>query len=551
MSEHLRNLPVYLGGHLTITLVALLAGLAISLPLAIAVIRRPRARYLALTAAGVIQTVPSLALMALMVPLIIYSGLQDAGVSALGMVPAIVALTLYSTLPILRNTVTGLREVDAGVVEAAHALGMTPRQVLWQVELPLASPVIVAGIRTATVWTVGIATLATPVGQTCLGNYIFTGLDTNDWGAVLFGCLLAAGLAVALDALVGLAEGAARAGDRKRGGLAVAGLALIFAGGLALPALQPQVEQVEGLAEVRVGSKNFTEQHVLGQAMALCLAEVGVPVDRREGLGSTSAFRFLASGELDAYIDYSGTIWATVLAREGVAPADEVLATVARELESEHGVVMLGRLGFENTYAVTMRRERAAELGVETVEDLVARAGELKIGGSTEFFGRAEWTKLRDTYGLNVAARREYNPNLMYAALKSGEVDVIVAFSTDGRIAAFDLVVLRDTLHVFPPYDAVLLVSQAAMQRPKVVKALRQLIDNVPVDVMRQANASVDLAGNTPRAAAEQLLDSLTSVDASLAGALRRLEAASGRASGKQAAAIRRAIRATTAAREE
>lgn len=550
MEEHLRNLPVYLGGHLTITLIALVAGLAFSLPLAILVARRPRARYVALTAAGIIQTVPSLALMALMVPLLDLSGIPDAlGIPALGMVPAIIALTMYSTLPILRNTVTGLLEVDSGIVEAAHALGMTPRQVLWRVELPLAAPVIVAGIRTATVWTVGIATLATPVGQSCLGNYIFQGLQTRNWGAVIFGCVVAAVLAVILDGLVGLGESAARERKRIRGVVAAALLGVIFLAGLVLPSFRPGAEQLEGTRPVRIGSKDFSEQYILAHAITLTLEQAGQPVERKESLGSTVAFDALASGEIDAYVDYTGTLWATVLKREQVASAKEVLAVTA-ELKAKHGVVCLGRLGFENTYAVAMRRERAEELGLKTIEDLKARAPELSVGGDPEFFARAEWRKLRDTYGLNFRQQQEYNSTFMYEAVRSGDVDVIVAFSTDGRIAAYDLAVLTDTLHVFPPYDAVLLVSEETTRRPAVMQALKPLLGNISVDTMRSANAAVDLEKDSPRDAAAELLQGLAPIDASLATALRRLRAAGGRATGDQAAAIRAAIQAVEAARQ-
>src|SRR5579862_7472922 len=196
-ADRLAELPGYLGGHMLLSTTSLLVGLAISLPLGILVSRRPRWSEPVLGLAGVIQTVPSLALLALMVPLL--GGM-------IGFVPAFIALTLYSILPALSNTITGIRGVDPALVEAARGLGMNDRQVLFRVELPLAAPVIIAGIRTATVLVVGTATLVTPVGGVCLGNYIFAGLESMNHLATVFGCVLAAVLAIALDQLVRLLE---------------------------------------------------------------------------------------------------------------------------------------------------------------------------------------------------------------------------------------------------------------------------------------------------------------------------------------------------------
>src|SRR5262249_34879116 len=184
--------PEYLGAHIVLSLSALGLGLALSLPLALVGLRSPRFRSLLLGAASVIQTIPSLALLALFYPLLLAlsllsKALVGAQFSALGFLPSLLALTLYSMLPILRNTVTGLDGIDPAVKQAAMGVGMTPAQSLWQVELPLALPVIMAGVRTASVLVIGTATLSTPVGQTSLGNYIFTGLQTQNWIFLLFG----------------------------------------------------------------------------------------------------------------------------------------------------------------------------------------------------------------------------------------------------------------------------------------------------------------------------------------------------------------------------
>ena len=187
------------------------SGLLVSLPLAIAARNRPVLRGVLLGLASIVQTVPGLALLALFYPLLLaLAALSLAwfgfGFSAFGFLPAVLALALYSMLPVLRNTITGLHGVEPAILEAAQGVGMTPRQSLFKVELPLALPVMMAGIRTAAVWVIGTATLSTPIGQTSLGNYIFAGLQTQNWVFVLFGCLAAAALALGVDQLLALIE---------------------------------------------------------------------------------------------------------------------------------------------------------------------------------------------------------------------------------------------------------------------------------------------------------------------------------------------------------
>lgn len=484
-------LPEYLGWHVLLSLSALVLGLLISLPLAIAAARSPRLRWPVLALASLIQTIPSLALLALFYPLLLaLSALSEAsfgrGFSALGFLPSLLALTLYSVLPILRNGVAGLTGVDAAISEAADGVGMTPRQKLFQVELPLAAPVIMAGIRTAAVWTIGAATLSTPVGQTSLGNYIFAGLQTENWVFVLFGCAASAVLALAADQLLGLVETGART---RRRGLAIAGVVGLLVGAGA--ALAPLVN-FHGQATYTVGAKNFSEQYILAELMAARLEHTGAVVSRKEDLGSAVAYRALAAGEIDVYVDYSGTLWTNVLGRADNPGRQAVMTQLTAELKRRDGVLVLGSLGFENAYAFVMRPDRAKALGVASLADLARGAPRLKLGSDLEFLSRPEWKAVDAAYGFSFRSERAYQPTFMYRALAGGEADVISAFSSDGRIAADNLVVLTDPKGAIPPYDAVILISPKAAADPRLVAALRPLVGKVPVEAMRAANYSVD-----------------------------------------------------------
>jgi osmoprotectant transport system permease protein len=428
----------------------------------------------------------------------------------------VIALTLYALLPILRNAITGLRGVDAAVVEAARGLGMTSGQLVRIVELPLAAPVIAAGIRTATVWTVGAATLATPVGQQCLGNYIFAGLQTRNWEMLVVGVAAAAGLAMLLDAILAAFERALA--SRRRPWPPLIAFALVVVLGLGvlprLPSAEPGVSvaarptSVRAVTRVRLGAKTFTEQYVLVEVMRQRLAAVGIAVEVAESLGSTVAFDALATGAIDAYVDYSGTLWVTQLRRAPDVPRWRLLAELDGWLAREHGIRSLGRLGFENAYALAVKRTTAARLGLVTIADLAPHASALGLGGDYEWFGRAEWSAVRDGYGLRFARTSTFDPSLLYDAVARDSVDVIAGFSSDGRIAAHDLVTLADPQGALPPYDALILLGPRVASDPGVACALEPLRDAITVDLMRRANLMVDrdVDKATPAAAATWLL---------------------------------------------
>jgi osmoprotectant transport system permease protein len=499
--EQLALLPGYLTAHLQLTLFALLAGTALSIPAGIAITRSRRFERPVLAVASVIQTVPSLALLAVMVP-----ALSAIGLRSIGFLPAFIGLTLYSVLPVLRNTVTGLAGLDPALTEAARGVGMTARQQLWRVELPLALPVILAGLRTSTVWTVGMATLSTPVGAPSLGNYIFAGLQTRNLTAVLVGCVAAALLALVLDGLVRALGAAVLARTRSSLVAALAALSLLYAHA----AITFVAANGEGSPRMVVGAKTFTEQYILSRILATTIERAtGRPVDVVSSLGSTVAFDALRAGDIDAYVDYSGTIWATIMRREAAGvDRQTVLDEVSRFLKAEHGIDVVGALGFENAYAMVMRRARADDLRVRTIADLAPHASRLAVGGDYEFFQRPEWRAIQESYALRVREQRSMDPSLMYEAVANDQVDLISAFSTDGRITALDLVVLEDERHAIPPYDAVILASsRLTRDHPDAVTALRGLSGSIDAERMRRMNQAVDQDGKSPEAVAAEFLE--------------------------------------------
>jgi osmoprotectant transport system permease protein len=375
--------------------------------------------------------------------------------------------------------------VDPACLEAADGVGMTGRQKLFRVELPLAAPVIMAGIRTAAVWTIGMATLSTTVGQTSLGNFIFSGLQTENWISVLTGCAAVVVLALIVDYALGLIEAAAVRRDAWR--MAI-GLAVLMVG--TAVAVTPMLSSQT--ASYVIGAKNFSEQFILAELMAKRLEGAGRKVARKQGLGSAVIFRALASGDIDACVDYSGTLWANVMERRDAPPRDVMLDELTRFMRERYGVTVLGALGFENAYALAMRRDRAAAAGIATIADLAPQTPRLKLGSDIEFLSRPEWAVLKQAYGLAFAEEKSFNPTFMYRALADGSVDAISAFSSDGRIAADNLMVLADVKGAIPAYDAVILISPRRSNDQVLRRALEPLIGAIAVETMRQANYMLD-----------------------------------------------------------
>jgi len=492
LSEQLALLPGYLAAHVRLVVVALVVCFCSCVPLGVLATRHRRVERYVVGVASVVQTIPALALLAAMVPL-----LGALGAPAIGVLPALIALTLYAALPLLLSTITGIREIAPELIESALAVGMTERQRLWLVELPLSLPYVIAGTRTAAMWSVGMATLSTPIGAQSLGNFIFSGLQTRNHAATLVGCVSAALLALVLDALIRLVQHGLRRRHKLalRGGLAGLGAFVAFTLATAL------VGAFAGERPLRIGAKPFTESVLLAQLLAARAEAAGARAEVLDSLGSSVLFDALATGDLDAYVDYSGTLHTTVLGKQ--SPAGDrkgLIASLRRELEQERGVRVVAALGFENTYCLALRAADASAHGWHTISELAPYSASLSIGGDYEFFAREEWRSLTRVYGLRFSEQRSMDPTLMYQAVRERQVDVISAYSTDGRIAAYGLTVLEDDRHVIPPYDALVLARRGlAEQAPRVLESFRGLEQRIDAATMRELNRQVDELGRSPR----------------------------------------------------
>ncbi len=483
--------------HVLLVGASTLAAIVIGVPFGVLAARRPRLGAPVVWIANVVQTIPSLAMFGFLLPLPLVGGL--------GARVAIVVLILYALLPVVRTTIAGIRGVDAALVEAGTALGMTPRQLLWRVQLPLAVPSIVAGIRVAAVIGVGTATIAAAVGAGGLGEYIFRGLSMVDPTVILAGAVPAAILALGVDGALLTAERALR-GTRRARRTTIAALAVAVA---VLGAAAAYGARPAGRDVIRVGSKNFTEQIVLGEILAQQLERAGFTVERRLNLGGTFICdRALRGGDIDVYVEYSGTADTAVFKEPVETDPARVLERI-RSRYADGGLTVLPPLGFENTFAILVRGDDARRLRLRTIEDAAQAARAWKAAFGYEFLQRADgYPGLSQKYGLAFAAPpRAMDLSLIYRALAERQVDLIAGDATSGLIAAYDLVMLEDNRHYFPPYDAVPVARAAALlKHPSMRDALDRLAGRISVADMRRMNQAVDAGRQDPAAVARQFL---------------------------------------------
>jgi len=488
-----------LGQHVALVLASTLVAIAVGVPVGIIAARRPRLGGPLTAAAGLVQTIPSLALFGFLLPLPFIGGI--------GARTALVALILYALLPIVRTTIAGLQSIDPSILEAADAMGMTARQRLRHVELPLALPSIIAGVRVSAVVGVGTVTIAAAIGAGGLGEYIYRGLSMVDGTVILAGAIPVAVLAMVVDgALYLLQRSRASQGQSRRAGPVIAAAALLLGAGVAASSLSVGERVV-------VGSKNFTESVILGELMAQTIERyTDLPVDRRLNLGGTFICeQALRAGDIDLYVEYSGTALTAVFDQPVQRDPSAVLEIV-RTRYGDTGRTMLAPLGFNNTFAILVRAADADARGLRTLSQLAAHAPGWRAAFGYEFLERQDgYPGLASLYGLRFADRpRVMDLTLIYRALAAGQVDVIAGDATAGLIEALDLTALEDDRQYFPPYDAVPVVHAATLLRhPVIGAAIGRLAGRVTAADMRRMNYAVDGQRQDPAAVVARFLDTI------------------------------------------
>ncbi len=511
--NNLNEILVLLYNHIEYTFLAILLAILIGVPLGIIIYNSKNLDKPVLSIANLIQAIPSLAILGFIVP---YLGI--------GASTAIFMVVLYSLLPILKNTYTGLSNINKDTIEAAQGIGMTNLQILYKVQIPLALPVIMAGVRISAVTAVGLMTIAAYIGAEVLGTLIISGIQTDNSSMIFAGAIPACILALTMDFFMSRIEKAVTPISLRLSASAITpkkiaklkrfrkATTLATASMLCFALITFGVGHFSSQADITVGSKESVEGRIVGNIIADCIeAKTDLKVERKMGLGGTMiAFNALKTNEIDIYPEYTGTLLTTVLNNK-FAPgtnSDEIYTLVKNTLQAKHQLFSLNPYQINNTYVLAVTPATAQKYKLKTISDLARVSSRLKLGCTPEFAVRADGLKGMDkTYGTAFQDVLNFSGTLMYTAIDAKEVDVITAFATDSLVDKYQLQVLKDDANFFPPYDLFPLASSSLADKyPEVVDILNELSPLLDDNIMRKLNGMVVEGGLAPTQVAETFL---------------------------------------------
>ncbi len=490
-SERKGQLLASLVEHIQISFIALFFAVVIAIPLGIYLTNKKKIAESIIGISAVLQTIPSLALLGLLIPLF-----------GIGKVPAIIALVVYALLPILRNTFTGINEVDPSLKEAAMAMGMNTRKRLVKVELPLAMPVIMAGIRTAMVLIVGTATLAALIGAGGLGDIILLGIDRNNTALIILGAVPAAILALVFDFLLKQLELL----SFKKTITALSIISVVALLMIIFPLLNFKEKE-----EIVIAGKLGSEPEILINMYKLLIEnETDLMVQLKPGLGKTSfVFNALKSGSIDIYPEFTGTAISEFLKEEAINNNQEDVYNQAKEgMMNKFEMVMLSPMKYNNTYALAVSKEMADTYHLQTISDIKPIQESIKAGFTLEFNDREDgYLGIQKRYGITLSNITTMEPKLRYQAIESGNIDLLDAYSTDSEIRQYNLQVLTDDQQLFPPYQGAPLLRKETLEKyPEIETALNKLANQITDDEMRAMNYQVNVEGRNIEDVAREYL---------------------------------------------
>ncbi len=478
--------------HLWICAITILIAGILGLFLGILISEKRKLSGPILGTTNILYTIPSISLLGLLIPL-----------TGIGNVTAIIALTVYALLPMVRNTYAGLTGVDPDILEAAKGMGSTRGQVLRKIKLPLALPIIMAGLKNMAVMTIALAGIASFIGAGGLGVAIYRGITTNNMAMTVIGSLLIAILAFGADLLFTLLEKL----SRRRLAIMVTLLAVAVA-----------ISSLYGLSfqkdkTIKIATKPMTEQFILGEMLKLVIEEnTDVKVELTKGIGGGTAniHPALIKGDFDLYPEYTGTAWSYVLKKDPLADEEELFKQLVEEYSSQFQLDWVGLYGFNNTYGLVVRQEIAEEHQLKTYSDLAAVSSQLRFGAEYDFFEREDgFDALARTYGFNFLKKVDMDIGLKYNAITNDQIDVMNVFTTDGQLSVAPVTLLEDDKQFYPNYYCGTIVRQDTLEKyPELKAALLKMDQLITNEEMAKMNYQVESEKRNEQEVAREFLQS-------------------------------------------
>lgn len=478
--------------HLQISLISIAIAIAIGLGLGILISEYRRNKWI-LTVINLIYTIPAIALFGFLIP-----------ITGIGDLSAIVALTVYGLLPMVRSTYTGISEIDKNIIEAARGMGATGFQILYRIKLPLATPHILAAIRNMVIMTIALTGIAAFIGAGGLGVAIYRGITTNNIVMTVAGSLLIALLAIIIDLILSQAQkliSHRKKANKKYVGIAVVIIAILLCSGF---------YGTNSDNTIHVATKPMTEQYVMGYMLKeLIEADSDLNVELTTGIGggTSNIHPGMVKGDFDLYPEYTGTGWMEVLKNDGIYN-ESSFDELQKEYNDKYSIKWANSYGFEDTYGLAVSKEVADKYNLKTYSDLAEISPNLNFGAEYDFFEREDgYDALKSEYGFNFKSTNDMDIGLKYDAIKTGEVDAIIIFTTDGRLSDSDVVVLEDDKGFFPSYQCYNVIREETLaQHPELEEILMKLNNTITSQDMAKMNYEVEINKKEPNEVAHEFL---------------------------------------------
>ena len=497
--------------HMEMTSIAVLVSLVIGVVIGIAITKNKTAASIVIGIANLMQSIPSIGLLAFMVPFV-----------GIGQKPAIIMIVIYALLPIVKNTYTGITGIDPKMLEAAKGIGLSKWQRLLKVQLPIALPYIMAGIRISAVTAVGTVTIAAFAGAGGLGWMINLGLNANDPNLVLLGAIPACLLALLVDLLLGKVEKSITPEGLKPADQIVymprnkrlwrRGLALVLCAALLIiPTISSIARNIFDKEDCLViGAQNFTESLILGDIYSELISEkTDIPIEKTYNLNGTMiTVAALESGDIDMFTDYTGVLAPNVLKLPMETDTEKVFTDVKTGLKEEFDFEVSAPIGCSNTYVLAVTPEVSEKYNITKLSQLITQAPNLRLGCTTAFTQREDLLpKMEQDFGIHFRDVVGLEGNIRYQAITSGEVDVTDAYETDALVMKSNLVRLEDDVDFFPPYQAVNVFRADVLKEYPELEGVLSLLDGaISTDEMLNMNYQVDVGGMTTEEVAHNFL---------------------------------------------
>lgn len=481
--------------HIQITLVSVSIAIVVGLLLGIFISEHRRFSDPIISIVNIIYTIPSIALLGV---LISFTGI--------GNTTAIIALTVYALLPIVRGTYTGITNIDPKIIEASEAMGSTNTQILFKIKLPLALPIIFSSIRNMVTMTIALAGIASFVGAGGLGVVIYRGITTNNKSLILSGSILIALLAISFDLILGLAERNLISRKKEKGKKAViAVFILIITTTIFLSTSMFSMDTT-----IKIASKPTTEGYILAEITKQLIEEkTNLSVTLTQGIGGGTSNLHVAvlKGDFDMYAEYTGTSWQIIL-KETQPYADSMFEELKRKYEDQYSITWRGMFGFNNTYGIGVQKKIAEKYGLKTYSDLSKHAEHLIFGAEYDFFEREDgFNSLSKAYDFHFKKTVDMDNGLKYQALLNEKIDAMTIFTTDGQLTDSRITVLEDDLQFYPAYMAGNVIRTDTLEKHAELDDVLSLMDDlIDEKTMAGLNFSVEVDGKKPEDVAKNFL---------------------------------------------